>query len=208
MDILVIELYTKQRLSLRAIAKKVDSNHHRIKRILIRNGIKLNHSNRKRPEFSKERRENMSRAMAGRASPMKGKKQKRTTLYKNMQTHLKYNISFEWLSCFEDIEKLKFLNRAISRKRDNVGFTSDTYIAYIEKFYHDGRFNTIYNKWFIKKCKWLKPSLDHIKPKSQGGKINDINNMQFVTWLENRAKIDMSQEEWDNIKENIHEYFS
>jgi len=50
-------------------------------------------------------------------------------------------------------------------------------------------------------------SLDHINPKSKNGSLADISNLQFVSWLENRAKVDMSADEWKNIKERIHDYF-
>ena len=46
---------------------------------------------------------------------------------KNMKAHLKYDVSFEWLDSFTDIEKLKYLNRSISRKRDCEGFTTEIY---------------------------------------------------------------------------------
>lgn len=53
----------------------------------------------------------------------------------------------------------------------------------------------------------MKPSLDHIVPKSKGGSLNNIDNLQFLTWFENRAKNDLTQEEWNSIKNNIGDYF-
>ena len=51
----------------------------------------------------------------------------------------------------------------------------------------------------------LKPSLDHIVAKANGGKL-DIDNLQFISWLENRAKVDIPLVEWNKIKENIRYY--
>ena len=36
--------------------------------------------------------------------------------------------------------------------------------------------------------------------------LNDVDNLQFLTWFENRAKNNLSQEEWNKIKENIGDY--
>jgi len=33
-----------------------------------------------------------------------------------------------------------------------------------------------------------------------------IDNLQFLTWFENRAKCDMSQEDWNKVKLNIKDY--
>jgi len=137
----------------------------------------------------------------------KGKKSSKEHNIKNMKGHLKYDVSFEWLNSFEDIEKLKYLNRAISRERDYKGFTKEIYMKYIEKFYYDEKFNLLYNKWKETSDKWIKPSLDHIISKSKGGSLNLIDNLQFISWLENRAKADIEQNEWNKIKEKIYEYF-
>lgn len=127
-------------------------------------------------------------------------------ILKNMKAHLKYDVSLEWLSQFNDIEKLKYLNRSISRKRDCEGFTTKGYKQFIEKFYYDEKFNSLFDKWIETGDKWIKPSLDHIKAKSQKGSLL-VDNLQFISWLENRAKIDIEQGEWNKIKERIYDYF-
>ena len=33
-----------------------------------------------------------------------------------------------------------------------------------------------------------------------------LNNLQFISWLENRAKIDIDQELWNKMKQNINYY--
>jgi len=129
----------------------------------------------------------------------------KSSLYKNMRTHLKYNVSLKWLNSFKDIDKLKCLNSAIKRKRDYKGFTTETYKAYIEKFYTDKKFNELFNKWKETDDKWIKPSLDHIIPKAKKGSLL-LDNLQFISWLENRAKIDIGQDEWNEIKRHIGYY--
>ena len=129
----------------------------------------------------------------------------RILLLKNMKAHLKYDVSLDWLNAFEDIEKLKYLNRSLSRKRDCEGFTTEIYKQFIEKFYKDKKFNELFDRWIVGKNKWIKPSLDHIQAKSKKGSLL-LDNLQFISWLENRAKIDISQIEWNKIKNNINYY--
>lgn len=158
--------------------------------------------------FTQEHKDKISKACKGRDVWSKGKTMPKDSLYKNMLGHLRYKVSLEWLESFDDIEKLKFLNRSIVRDRDKIGFNDNIYIAFIEKFYHDKQFNSLYSKWLASgKDKWMRPSLDHINPKSKKGSIADINNLQFLSWLENRTKVDMEQSEWNKIKQRIKEYF-
>ena len=134
-----------------------------------------------------------------------GLKMSKLSLYKNMKAHLKYKVSLEWLESFDDIEKLKYLNKSISRKRDYEGFTTEIYKQFIEKFYSNKKFNELFDRWVETKNKWIKPSLDHIQPKAKNGSLL-LDNLQFISWLENRAKIDISQVEWSKIKSNINYY--
>jgi len=134
-----------------------------------------------------------------------GLKMDRVSLLKNMKAHLKYDVKLEWLGRFNDIEKLKYLNKSLSRKRDCEGFTTETYIQFIDRFYEDSRFNELYLKWIETNDKWIKPSLDHICAKSNGGSLL-VDNLQFISWLENRAKVDIDQELWNVMKKNINYY--
>ena len=133
------------------------------------------------------------------------RKNGRELLLKNMKAHLKYEVSLEWLNGFEDIEKLKYLNRSLSRERDYRGFTTGIYKQFIERFYKDKKFNQLFNEWIKTNDKWIKPSLDHIQAKCKGGTLL-LDNLQFISWLENRAKIDIPQVEWDKMKQNINYY--
>jgi len=135
----------------------------------------------------------------------KGKKMTRDHNIKNMKAHLKYDVSIEWLDGFEDIEKLKYLNRSISRRRDCGGFNTEIYMKFIEKFYYDKKFNYMFDEWIKTGDKWIKPSLDHIKAKSKGGVLL-LDNLRFVSWFENRAKADIDQIKWSEMKKNIGYY--
>jgi len=114
------------------------------------------------------------------------------SLYKNMAAHIRFNVASEWLSQFEDIEKLKFLNSCITSRGGRYPDDSKWYMSYIQNFYNEPQFNMLYERWFGTNDKYLRPTIDHINPKANGGK-NEIDNLQFLTWFENRAKNDMSQ---------------
>lgn len=156
-------------------------------------------------EFTKQHREAISKACKGRKTWSKGKKMPKASLYKNMAWHIRFDVDSEWLSQFEDIEKLKFLNRCISKRKERFEVDTDWYVAYILKFYTDEQFNKIYEKWLGTNDDYLRPTIDHINPKSNGGN-NSIENLQFLTWFENRAKNDMPQVVWHKLKENIKDY--
>ena len=182
----VVKLYIDGK-SMREIAMQLGTNHKLISRILKKNRVETRPTRNTRTirKFSC----------------------KKKLLYNNMATHLRFNVDVVWLMQFDNIEKLKILNRCVT-SRDNRFAENDLwYKAYILKFYFDKQFNTIYNKWVESgKQFYFKPSVDHIHPKSGGGN-NDIDNLQFLTWFENRCKNNMSQDDWDSIKQNIQEYF-
>ena len=155
--------------------------------------------------FTQEHKDRISKSCKGRKTWSKGLKMTRDHNLKNMKAHLKYNVSLEWLNSFPDIEKLKYLNRSLSRKRDCVGFDTNLYIQFIERFYYDDKFNRLFELWTETKDKWIKPSLDHIKAKSVGGSLL-LDNLQFISWFENRAKANILQEQWEVMKNDIIKY--
>jgi len=203
----IVEMYKNGRYTLRHLSEVFGTDHHKIKRILLKNGVKITRRNTLK-EFTQTHKDNISKACKGRVGIWKGKKMPKISLYKNMKTHLSFKVSIEWLKQFDNIEKLKILNYSIRKTEYRKNWDNNTYKRYIEKFYNNSKFNKIYNKWIKSgKIKWLKPSIDHINPLSKKGIINDFDNWQFLTWIENRAKFNIEQEEWDKIKNNLSDYF-
>lgn len=183
-DQYIVDMYNDGR-SMREIAKLLNTNHKRISKILKKYNINKR--------------------------PCKGKGVKKfqcdsKRLYNNMATHLRFNISLDWLLQFKDFDKLKVLNDCITNRDGRFNESDFWYKEYINKFYYDENFNKVYEKWLeFDKMKYLKPSIDHINPRSKGGD-NDLNNLQFLTWFENRCKNNLSQEDWNFIKSNIEEF--
>lgn len=193
------QMYVKEQMSLREIATILGTNHKLISRIIKREGIDITKRNKRRV-FTEEHRKKISEATKGRVGAWLGKKMPEEVNRKNMVAKLsRPSVTLEILNKYEDFERLKFLNGVIARHRKE--FQSDEkYISYLDKFYYDKTFNTLYDNWINSgKNKWYMPSIDHINPKSKGG-LCDLDNIQFLTWFENRAKAEMSQQEWDIFK--------
>jgi 5-methylcytosine-specific restriction endonuclease McrA len=210
------KLYTEKNWTLRMIAEKFNTNHHLIKRRLVGMGIKITRRNTLK-KFSDEHRQKISdsrkRLKASGWIPYnKGLKtadrpNSKEMLAKNMLTHIRFDVSLDWLLQFDDFEKLKFLNRAITPRDTRYKVDTSWYEDYVVKFYTDKQFNDIYSKWLSggKNDKYLMPTIDHINPKANGGQDN-LDNLQFLTWFENRAKNDMPLVEWRRLKENMRDY--
>jgi len=129
--------------------------------------------------------------------------------HKRMVKSLRFDITLEWLSKFTDTVKLKLMHKMIENKgplKTPPITTTQQYIRFVEHFYDDLQFNSVYLKW-IKSGKkhYKRPSIDHIIPKSRGGE-NRISNYQILPWFENKAKGTMTQDEWIEIKNNITEF--
>lgn len=134
-----------------------------------------------------------------------GKKMNKSSRFHNMFKSLNYEISFDELVKFEDIDKIILLNRLIAKTRDRID--NSQYFNFLSKFYYDENFNRIYENWISSgKNTYLKPSIDHIVPISKGG-TNDLYNLQILTWFENRCKNDMTMDDWNKMKLNINNYF-
>ena len=195
--------------SLRDVADKLGTNHKMVGRALRKNNIEIVKApNKPMSDVTKRKIGDKSK---GRIAWNKGmftaKTMPKASRVENMRSHLRWNVTNEWLLRFENFDKLKFLNKSVSRKRDFGDIATNYYKSFIERFYYDDRFNDIYDKWVNNDMqKLFRPSLDHILPKSRGGS-EELNNLQFLTWFENLSKRDMTQEEWDVVKLNIGEYF-
>lgn len=201
----IVNAYIPYETTLREVARQCGTNHHTVKRILKKNGMAVVKG--RSGSLTREHKDKISKSCKGRQSWAKGKKMDKSTIYKNMAAHLRFDVSYEWLSDFPDIEKLKLLNACITDRSGRFRVSTVWYKKYIGKFYHDDCFNNIYTAWVASGYeKYKKPSIDHTLPRAKGG-TNDLDNLQFLTWFENRCKNDMSQESWDLLKHNIGEYF-
>jgi len=171
-------------LSMRRIADINNTNHKLISRILDRNQIK-----KRVPKNNRGLRLYSDVELK----------------YNNMASHIRFDVSKEWLMQFDDFDKLKLLNDAITNRDNRYNENTEWYKSYINTFYHCKQFLKIYDNWINKKDKYLKPSIDHIIPRSMGG-TNEIENLQFLTWFENRCKNNMTPTEWLYVKNNLGEY--
>lgn len=194
----IIKLYTEEKYSLRQISKVINKDHHFVKRRLEAFGIKINTKDRRKHSLTQEHKDKISKASKGRKCFWKNKKMQKDTLYKNMQAHMKFSVELEFLKRFDDIERLKCLNKLITRDRVKIHFDIEKYKAFVEKFYEDKEFIRRFEIYSETKNKWDLPSLDHIIPLSKGGTW-DLENLRIISWFENRAKCDLTIEEFDSL---------
>lgn len=191
--------------SLRFLADKFQTNHHYVKRVLDDFGLEVVKAKK---VVSQETREKISKSKKGKKPAWVGKPVTRNQLYSNMLAHIRFDVTKDWLISFDNFEKLKALNCAITPRSGRFSVSTEWYISYIENFYNDEKFNRVFEIWISSnKDPWKRPSLDHIHPTSKGGEC-DLDNFQFLSWFENRCKNNLSQEVWDDMKSRISEYLS
>ena len=194
----VVKLYTVDKWTLRHIADHLGTDHHRIKRILTSHDIEITQKGRSRKPFTDEHRRKISASSRGRKAWNEGQSMSESYRRANMAGKLDTSID---LGRYPDYERLKFLTHFLSKHKQHIGYDDPARKAFLDKFYFDPVFNALYDQWIEHgKDKWYRPTLDHIRPKSNGGSWS-LDNLQFLTWFENRAKADMSSAEWDQFKE-------
>jgi len=163
----------------------------------IRKRISLAHKGIKQSDEAKIKIGNASRGNKYRLGQKASEETKRKMIITRTK---KYNISLEWANQFNNIDKLSFLNHSAIQKRYCKDWTTEIYIQFIEMYYYDMKFNFLYNNWINNQDdNNYKPSLDHKTPISKGG-LNDLNNLQFITWGENLIKRNIDFTEWNKIK--------
>ena len=85
-----------------------------------------------------------------------------------MAKHIRFYVDYTWFLQFDDIEKIKTLNKCVSMRDKRWRMDTDWYKEYINKFYYDSQFNSIYKKWIDSgKEYYMQPSIDHINPKAK-----------------------------------------
>ena len=95
------------------------------------------------------------------------------------------------------------LNSILTRDRVAEHFDTDKYKIFIDKFYNDKQFNEVYDTYIKENmANYAKPSLDHIIPLSKGGTW-EFDNLQILSWVENRAKYNFMPQEWEYIKKTF-----
>lgn len=191
------EYYTSNLVALRDVSRKYDIDHHRVKRILLKHGVY--DETRfipiiRDPESTKKGVE--TRIKKGSyVAHNKGKKASETQKRANMKSKMKTDIT---LDEYDDYDRLLFLTRYLAKHKKHFD-TDEKRKEFLDKFYLDEQFNLIYSRWIKDKNKWLRPSLDHKNPQSNGGSF-DLDNLHFLTWFENRAKADMTEDEWKEFR--------
>lgn len=125
--------------------------------------------------------------------------------------HFLATISIEtseaFLTSFPDFEKVRFIHQALMRTSGlkMSELSVEDFEKFITYFYYDNQFNKVYQFWkenIILNTSfydYAKPSLDHKIPKSRNG-TNELDNLHFITVLENLAKRDMTWDEWITFK--------
>lgn len=200
----IVLLYVPGVTSLRQVADALGTDHHQVRRALVEAGIQIKKA--PHPPVSDETRRKLSDAKKGFQPPWLGKPPTRVQRYKNIRAKIRFDVTLDWVMQFEDIDRLIFLNQAITPRKERWRVSSEWYVSYVEKFWADEQFNTLYDRWLESGKEFYKrPTIDHIEPSCRGIN-NDLSNLQFLTWFENRAKNDMTQDEWNRIKSNIAEY--
>lgn len=192
----IVRLYVEELWTLRRIAGHLGTNHHRVRRVLNRHGVPIT-AKRRRPPMSEERRRQISERAKGRSTWSKGLKLSEAFCRANMKGRLGGAID---LGKYPDYAKLKFLTAILAKRKSGLGGDDASRVAFLDRFYFDEGFNAVYAAWIESgKDKWHYPSLDHKHAKSNGGGW-DLDNLRFITWFENRAKAEMSVDEWDRFK--------
>ena len=195
-----IEALYAQPLSILQVAQAVGWTYDKTRYHLLKRGVKLRiKGSTNTYARTAETRARMSAARKkfyaeGGRHPMQGNKKTDVQRLLFIEKRCRYQVNLQpYLG--RDIDKLVFLMKFPRRYRAKLiaaGVSTEMFLAH---FYDEPRFNRLYQRWLQGPCKWTRPSLDHKVPAKRGGSWA-LDNLQFMTWRENRDKDNMTQEEW------------
>ena len=188
--------YVDDQMPMADIAVRLDTTATTVRRLLVRNGVQIVSRRRWGPHAAETKRK-LSEALKGHPGWAIGIPKPDSARRANMQTHLKTAIDLER---YQDFGRLKILSKNLRRHKKFIGNEDAARLAFLEKFYFDADFNSVYDAWVKSgKNKWYYPSLDHKNPRCNGADWS-LENLCFMTWFENRAKADMDEKEWGEFK--------
>jgi hypothetical protein len=199
---LIVSLYTIERDNIKNISRKVGTSAKIVRRILIENKIKLDGiKNRFYRTLTDEHKKNISKSLMGKPGGSLGLSRSIDVRIKYSESQLKL-INFSLDEFKDDYTKFRFIMRWVVKNGIAKGGEELIY-EFIKRFYNDKKLDKLYSNWiFSNKNKWYLPTLDHKIPISRGGNKFDLENMEILTWFENRAKAEMTREEWEKFKIN------
>jgi hypothetical protein len=201
----MIEHYFPGKTSIREAARSAGVSNHRMKRALISAGVEILRAPTQ--PFTESHKQALRGKRPWAKCWSRGKKMSADFRLKNAISHSRFDVSYEWASQF-DLDVFMAINKAITPRSGRWSITSDDYRMIVEKFGRCSTVRRIVQRWLASgRNKYLALSFDHIKPTCRGGGCG-IENIQPMTWFENRCKNDMTQEEWIRLKANISDYFS
>ena len=193
----VCHLYQIERWTLRRIADKFKTDHHRIKRILTAGGVAITNGKRLSIPFTDEHKKKIGDKSRGRKAWNKGLRADEPAIRRLIKARMRTLIDLDF---YPDLSRLQFLIRITSKHFKHLAHCDEVRKAFLDKFYFDERFNRLYDKWQESgENKWYYPSIDHMSSKFNGENWS-LDNLQFLTWFENRAKAEMNQDEWEKFK--------
>lgn len=188
---LIIHNYVIGRKSVRLIANELNTDCYKIKHILHKYGIIITHKDRMGLRAG-------YRMYYGEAESESNKNTKSSGNKK--RSLRKRDSDMDFAAQFEDTEKLRVLSGVLLKDKTGAHFSSEKYRRFIEKFYDDPNFISVYSDWIAEdRAAFAEPSLSYIIPLSKGGS-GDIDNLQIIPSCLNHAKSDYLPEEWDYIK--------
>ena len=94
--------------------------------------------------------------------------------------------------------------RMLKRRAESLYCVAEDRLAFIDFFYSDEQFNTVFNFWVAcDRHKSFVPSVDHKISRINGGS-DELDNLHFITYAENMWKRTMNWEEWCQFKIDMH----